>query len=261
MKPTIRLIHNLARSGSTLICKCLGCMERIDLLSEIHPAACRLFNPLQQAHEWFGLLNEDDIAVLNGDGPRPTFVNAIAVAELRARERGEYLVVRDWAHLDFTGVPFLERPTGALQTADALREDFSLLQLFTVRHPIDQWLSLSRLDIMRQEGGNRTLTLEGFLSGYRQFAELAVAGEWVRYEDFTADPIDTMQRICTVLQLPYDPSFIDKWHQYQTITGDVQSTRGGNTIKSLPRREINHALQQRFDNDVNYQEICRMLEY
>ena len=36
-KPIIRIIHNLARSGGTPICKCLGCMSDIVLLSEIEP--------------------------------------------------------------------------------------------------------------------------------------------------------------------------------------------------------------------------------
>ena len=34
---TIRLIHNLPRSGGTIISKCLGAQKDVILLSEIHP--------------------------------------------------------------------------------------------------------------------------------------------------------------------------------------------------------------------------------
>ena len=33
----IRLIHNLQRSGGTIISKCLGAQDDVVLLSEIHP--------------------------------------------------------------------------------------------------------------------------------------------------------------------------------------------------------------------------------
>lgn len=33
----LRIVSNLPRPGSTLISRCLGCMEGVVLLSEIHP--------------------------------------------------------------------------------------------------------------------------------------------------------------------------------------------------------------------------------
>jgi hypothetical protein len=42
-KQKLRMIHNMARSGSTLVCKCLGCMEGVVLLSELHPLATKFF--------------------------------------------------------------------------------------------------------------------------------------------------------------------------------------------------------------------------
>jgi len=36
---TIMLIHNLPRSGGTIISKCLGAQKNVILLSEIHPEA------------------------------------------------------------------------------------------------------------------------------------------------------------------------------------------------------------------------------
>ena len=41
-KPGIRILHHMARSGGTIISRCLGCMKDVILLSEIHPLGSRL---------------------------------------------------------------------------------------------------------------------------------------------------------------------------------------------------------------------------
>ena|GEM_PF-4627496 len=45
---TLRIIHQLARSGGTLLNRCLGCMPGILMLSEIHP---HMGNQLDQEDE------------------------------------------------------------------------------------------------------------------------------------------------------------------------------------------------------------------
>jgi hypothetical protein len=57
-----------------------------------------------------------------------------------------------------------------------------------VRHPLDQWLSLSQLAVVQGR-----LTLDGFLAGYRRFAEVASSIGFYRYEEFTAAPEAVMQ--------------------------------------------------------------------
>ena len=90
LKPRIRILHNLARSGGTLVSKCLGCMDRVALLSEIHPLGTQMFNPLTQAHDWYGLLESEDINPGKHD-----FVDVIKLIEQRCRETGKTLVIRD----------------------------------------------------------------------------------------------------------------------------------------------------------------------
>ena len=94
----------MARSGGTVICKCLASMDNVVLLSEIHPKGAGMFNPLDQADRWYGLLNETD--ALEFRQSPPGFLQAIQRIEQRCRERGLRLVLRDWSHLDYTGVPF-----------------------------------------------------------------------------------------------------------------------------------------------------------
>ena len=76
-RPHIRIIHMMARSGGTIIAKCLGVMSGVVMLSEVHPAVATLmhqpnkrnqhalcvlwsFDPLRQADQWFGLLTRED---------------------------------------------------------------------------------------------------------------------------------------------------------------------------------------------------------
>ncbi len=226
----LRLIHHMARSGGTLISKCLGCMSGVVLLSEIHPLGTNQFNPLVQAQRWYGLLSSQDLHELRTRG-RIGFVDAIDLIRRRAEDCGQRLVVRDWSHLDFTGVPFVARPAHRLLTAEALAARFELLQVCTVRHPLDQWLSLSRLAVVQGR-----LTLAGFLAGYRRFAEVARGIGFHRYEDFTTDPEGVSRALCADLKLRYDRSFKERWRDYTFVTGDVAGSRAGGEIQPVPRR-------------------------
>lgn len=261
MKPRLRIVHNLARSGSTLMCKCLGCMDGVALLSEIHPAAGHLFNPLQQAQEWFGLLTQADRAALAAAGGRIGFADAIALIARRCGEQGRHLVLRDWAHLDFTGVPFLDRPGYRLSLYEGLKGGFDILRVATVRHPIDQWLSLGQLALFQAPMADGRLTVEGFLDGYLRFARLGAEFGFVRYEDFTRNPNGVMADLCSRLDVPFDPAFIDRWHRYTTITGDVRGTRGGTRIKPLTRRADDPALLERFRACPAHGEALALLGY
>lgn len=258
-KKPLRLIHNLARSGSTLMCKCLGSMQGINLLSEIHPQAVNHFNPLDQAHEWFGLLTPEDVSSLQNTAP--SFSGAIRLIDQRSSERGDRLVIRDWAHLDFVGVPFLPAPSFRLRLAEDLANAFDLKQIAFVRHPIDQWLSLSRLEIMQQPIASGRFSIDTFIHGYLRFAQQCAGFGLIRYEDFTQAPAETMKQVCGKLDLPYDPSFIDKWRSYTTITGDVVSTRGGNEIRQLKRRDVSDETLEHFTNNPEYPQLLDVLGY
>ena len=61
----VAVVHQMARTGGTLINRCLGSMRDILVLSEIHPLdpQCKI---TRQAALWFQLLNEDDLPWLRG---------------------------------------------------------------------------------------------------------------------------------------------------------------------------------------------------
>ena len=253
-RPVIRVIHHMARSGGTVISKCLGSMEGVALFSEIPPAAVRRFDPLRQAHEWYGLLTPGDLARIRKHGV--DFGAAMALIVRRCAERGKIPVVRDWTHIDFTGVPFVATPCYRLRLAEALTERFSVLKTASVRHPIDQWLSLRRLVIVQGK-----LSLEDFLHGYRRFAERCLEFGFMRYEDFTRDPDTQLRSLCGRLRIPFDPGYRSRWSSYTNITGARHSNRADHDITPLPRRTVDPGLLERFEANEDYRRAIELLGY
>ena len=257
-KPIIRIFHNLARSGGTIVGKCLGSMKDVYLLSEIHPQGSDRFNPITQAHRWHGLLSQEALAEIAGRGAIP-FAEAIRIIDRQARAAGGSLVLRDWAHLDFMAVPFLPRPGHRLLLADVLRSAFEPCQIALVRHPVDEWLSLRKLAILNGE-----LSLDAYMEGYLRFSEHAVRIGYLRYEDFTQDPAGEMATLCERLRLPYDPGFLGRWSGYDKITGDTGgSSRGGRLSKIMPlkRAPMEPGLTDQFRRNPNYKRALELLGY
>jgi protein O-GlcNAc transferase len=259
-KQKLRMIHNMARSGSTLMCKCLGCMEGVVLLSELHPRAWSLFNPLKQAEEWFGLLTPNEIAELQKQGG-VNYTSAIALIEQRCRERGDTLVLRDWAHLDYTGFPFITTPGYRPLLYTELAESFDIIRISTTRDPVTQWQSLIQLAVMHEPLQSGAFSLDQFLAGYRKYAELCVETGFVRYEDFLRKPELAMRKLCEHLQIKFDPGFIKKWPDYKTITGDIVNPRSSNKIKIPAKRPVEPGLRKQFLANADYHRACALLGY
>lgn len=258
-RPTIRVLHHLARSGGTLISRCLASMAGVAVLSEIHPAGAAIhyphYDPVEQAMRWYNLIDADERARLGRTTPE-RFADAIALIRERAEARGLALVIRDWTQLDYLGLPFRRETSARLETVAALEDRFEIRSFATMRHPIGQWLSLRKIS------GTNEMTLEGFLAGYRRFAEDAVQMGFVRYEDFTATPEASLHQIATGLALPYDPSFIDRWTDYRNMTGDTPSADESTTrIAPAKARPLPPGLVERFAAMADFNLAIGMLGY
>lgn len=252
-KPRIRILHHMARTGGTLICRCLASMNNVVLLSEIHPGGMKVFNPLRQADTWYGLLRPDEVA--RARSGEIGFVEAIRLIAMRCISEGRLLVLREWSHLDYIGIPFCS-PTFRSALAKVLEPEFELLRFSTVRHPQDQWLSLSRNPIYRE-----TLGAVRFLRSTRRFAEAAVETGFVRYEDFTREPDAALQTICSALDLGFDPGYQTRWMNHANITGDVRPGRAGRVIAPLPRQAMDPREERHFRGLANYAETTALLGY
>ncbi|MGI9265141.1 MAG: sulfotransferase domain-containing protein, partial [Gammaproteobacteria bacterium] len=110
------------------------------------------------------------------------------------------------------------------------------------------------------------LDADQFFHGYRRYAE-AVQHHFVRYEDFTADPSDTLQRICAMLEISFDQTCLERWHLNDHITGDnKKSSRGttgeeASTIRPLPRRQVDRELEDAINANSDYRQILELLGY
>jgi hypothetical protein len=259
VKCSIRLIHTLARSGGTLLGRCLGAMDGVFLLSEINPRGLHRFNPLVQAHRWFGLLTEDEVRQWADAGM--TLAEAMDRLSARAEEKGGRLVVRDWSHMDFMALPFADKPTNRLTLVEALRGTFSIRNAAIVRHPADQTESL-----VRTWPGEALPPLGTFLRANRDFAEVLCAEDapvpFFRYEDFTRDPDGVLRLLCETLDVPFDAGYADRWGRYDTITGDVTGSRGGlEAIRPLERNLPPPEVRERLMADEDYLRACALLGY
>ncbi|MBB4284619.1 sulfotransferase [Roseospira goensis] len=256
-----RLLCHLARTGGTLIARILGSMESVVLLSEVHPRA----GPgpvLAQAQAWHGLVDDTDASAVNrlaGLPPAEAFREAVALVQARAAARGRVLVLRDWTHLDFHGVPKLTDPAYRLTTAAVLAPRWTVPLVVTVRHPIDQWQSA-----MTRRGLSRTLTLDHYLDGLARFARLVAPLGVMRYEDLVADPHPWVETLCRRLAVPCDPAWPQRWAANRRVTGDLdQPSRGGGlaVIEAPERRPLDPETRHRFDTSPLYHEVCALFGY
>jgi protein O-GlcNAc transferase len=235
-------------------------MDNVVLLSELHPLGLSLFNPLKQASDWFGLLRAKDVAGMKAAG-QVTYSDAIALIAERCAEKGSTLVLRDWAHLDYTGYPFLAEPSYRPLLYEELSERFEIVRIATTRNPVTQWQSLVQLDIMREPIRSGAFGIGKYLAGYRKYAELCLQTGFVRYEDLLDNPEDAMRALCENLGVVFDPEFVNKWHAYVTITGDINNPRCSKAIKMPPSRPLPPALRDSFLAHEDYRRVCDMLGY
>jgi hypothetical protein len=258
-QPTVRVLLHLARTGGTLISRCLASMNGVAVLSEIHPAGAAIhypfYDPLEQAMRWYRLIEPAEREQLGRTTPE-RFADAIALIRERAEARGLALVIRDWTQLDYLGAPFRRETAARSETIAALEDRFTIRAFASVRHPIGQWLSLRRIP------GTAELTLETFLAGYRRFAEEAVRTGFVRYEDFTAEPETILREIAAALALSYDPGFVDRWPDYRNMTGDTPAPgEGGTRIAPAKARALPPGLVERFASIDDFNTAIGMLGY
>lgn len=265
-KPTIRILHHMARSGGTILSRCLGSMRGVTLLSEVSPVPyraitpatmvmCAQFHPILQAYKWHGLFSVEEAEMLSIQTSLD-YATLIQLVQRRCEERGETLLLRDWSHADFTTHPPFPEPSYQHSIVEALRDHFTISNTYSVRHPIDQWLSLRRLVVIQ---GN--VSLEKFLYGYRLFAEHCAAAEFVRYEDFVDSPETELQNVCRRLDLRYDPEFKVNWMNYSKVTGDLNQNRAETAIEKLPRREFEPDLLRQVEGNEDYRIALELLGY
>lgn len=254
MKPKLRIFSNLARTGGTLVSRCLGSMDGIALLSEIHPFGSQVsetFNILSQARKWYQVPAADVLG-----NKRYSFNEITRLIATAMEEKGLQLIIRDWVHVDYMAVPFLDQPCYRSRLVEVLQQDFDIIQFHLVRHPVPQWFSTDRLAIIHGR-----LSLEQYLEGHYRYAELCRQNGFIRYEDFTAEPERIMGLICAGLQVDYDPDFLHKWSDYTNITGDDLTRTPQTHIRPARLPAVAADLYERLHRCEYYQRTLDLLGY
>ena len=266
-KPEIAVFYSLARTGGTLLARCLAAIPGNALLSEVSPRMA-YFDPIRQADEWYGLITPEERAWLK-TGKTIRYEQAIALIGERCRAQGLKLIVRDWTHIDFLKVDrFAVQPRYEFTQIKVLGELFDVRHKALVRHPLDSYLSLIKLR------GYRNVVASDYLHGFRRFAERAAETGFVRYEDFCVDPRTVLAGLCADLRLNYQDDFVERFSAYRNVTGDIYSAnekftlagalvheRCPDRIVPLPRRTPPPGLLERIQDSADYRGILEMLDY
>ena len=134
---TLRLIHNLPKTGGTIISKCLGAQKNISLLSEIHPQGQKIrdkmsinsliADPIYQAYKWNNLMTDEEYK--NYKDCNKDFKTKIDFIVKKALSVNKILIIRDWSFVDFFGKPFIE-PTYKNTLFETLQKKFEIQNIF-----------------------------------------------------------------------------------------------------------------------------------
>lgn len=255
-KPKLRILHQLPISGGALISKCLAVLPECTLFNNIHPRNGEVPNHGQnifaQAANWYQLFSEEDKAKLGGQAV--DYANGIRMIYDRLQERDQCMLIRSWSHLDFIGFPFIADPQGTLALSDLLREDFELLEAATLRHPIDNWIHLQKLHIMRDKLG-----LDDYMKGYYNFVQSVESMTVVRYEDFAKEPDAHIEKLCNALEIPFNPIYRERWKFESHIVGEPGDHP--EKIEPIVPKDYETSLLEMFEANFNYWPALKITAY
>lgn len=260
---TIRILHHWACSGGTILSRTIASLPRVVMLSEVHPLAhLRLEVPGGD------YIPTDLIQQLclphNGRDPvlcTATWNGAIDALQAVLQNNNQHLVLRSHSHIDFfTGASCAEEPFVSRSLAPRHR----LLELVSVRHPLDSWISIQAQDWHRHF---RLPSLSEFCRRGLLMLEACSTMPLLRYEHHCLQPQAALEQICNLLELP-PPSDTPADRGLEAISLSGDSGRSGDQIEPRPRRpipaavatELNLALEQPKVQS-SYRQLCAKLGY
>lgn len=254
-KPILRIIHQLPMSGGSVIARSVAVLPEVTLFDNIHPLNQQLnraaANIFAQANNWYHLFSDADKQALQGKSVN--YAEGVRLIYDRLAERGKTMVVRSWSLLDFISSPIYENVERKLALNEALQEHFEIRQIATTRHPIENWVSLKKLQLMR------SLTLDRYMEGYEAFATFAEQMGYIRREDFGDDPDATLQQLCKQLDIPFDPVYRNRWKFEPHI--EAEADDGIEHITKAPTDDHPQAILEDFEANMHYWSVLKRLGY
>ena len=256
---TIRVLHHWACSGGTIISRSIASLPHVLLLSEVHPLA-HLRLPTED-YEYYptDLIRQ---VCLDHNNRDPLLCMALWTGAIDSLQRellkqGLCLVLRSHSHIDFFTGPF---PAESSLVSKSLTSRHRLLELFSVRHPLDSWISMSKM------GWDKHFRFANFSEFCRRCLAMKKALANIpilRYEDFTLAPHRSLQSICKDLELSYSE---DGMSNLGSISLTGNSGRSSDLISPRLRQPIPESIQNELDIlqeslDSPYLQLCHVLGY
>lgn len=242
-------MHHLACTGGTVISKCLAAMPRVALVSEVNPlnrfgSDFEPTNPL--------LLLERSHRDLTIEEIKEDFLSRIAQAAKICHNDGVDLVIRDHSHTDFC---MGEAPHPLTPITDFLTDQYDLVSVVTVRHPLDSYLGLFaqgwHTQFTKHAGG-----IQPPLSGVSRSLPRSAAAS---LRGFCTGPEAFMQELCELLELEYSSSFLGR---FGTIKLSGDSGRSSDSEIALrARRPIPEEVQVELESSPAFQRLLKRLDY
>ena len=239
---TIRLIHNLPRSGGTIISKCLGAQKDVVLLSEIHPEGILIskkmgvnnsnFDPIFQSQTWNNLFEKDEYKKISDTDLK--FVEKIDLIFEKTELANKKLIIRDWAFADFFGKPFIE-PSYKNSLFEILNKKYNILNLYIIRHPLKLYASFyNNLSFFRREYNH-----DFFIKGYKNYILNTSNNNICIFENFIQEPEKNLRNMCSILKIDYDENYLNKLKDVN-LTGDPNAKNSLNihTKDSVSKKKL-----------------------
>ena len=232
---SISVMFCYARSGGTLLNKCLGSLPGISVVSEVSPicgGAGGATSIRKQAKEWYDV----DLTTSN-------FVDGAIELECALEEKGGSLVVRDWTIVCFEPSTMNKyAPESRLVTYEVLCSKAEVRCFALVRDSIDIFLSRPHVDSGK------------FFSAYRLYLDQLLANSDIKifkYEDLCENPDETMKEICKHIDASFSQDFYN-YSSFGMVMGDVQvkgGSRGTNQgrIQLLKRKWVKQKVRKQLN--------------
>lgn len=229
------IIYAFARSGGTLLNRCLGSIPGNIVLSEVNPRASVALLE-QQAQDWFHLLSSEELSQFS----EKSYGEKVLYLAERAHQQGKHLIIRDWP-----SVNFLRNASGVIYSPSMVLEQ----ELYLMRH--SKKLEIRRITFSRRstdvyESLTRVFahlkyqSISEFGKSYLEYARAAYEFPLFHYEAFCQQPQETLKEICEALAVSYDSQFLHNFNQFTRCTGDNTSTTTasrGTTLSEIARLE------------------------
>lgn len=249
----VRVVRQFACTGGTLICRGLQAQPNTLVLSEVDPFSTTHlalkkpdFTPTDIIR-----LADPRLRPLDPATKQEMFTASLGVLHATLSKQGRRLVVREHSHGQFcSDLDWTARPS-VLAVIETI---LPVLQVVTVRHPLDSWISL---------GANgwthfTPFTIEEYARRYMAFLDTSGSAPVFRYEEFVNEPDKMMVDMCDRLELKLN----EAWQTLvPVISMSGDSGRGGARIQPRERLPITDEMRKEVQSSEVFAALCARLGY